>query len=168
MDPLLYLDSEMARLRGTVPNPSGSQVPYPLENDDAQLNYAAAPSKPPRPEILSSSTEDELSSEESHVCDECGKRYSKLHKLTKHYRNHFPCLICPHDLCEKRCPEKKDLDRHIRAHHAAWAKKNPRLAKLSTSVAEYRCTLRNCDYTTDRKDNLKRHIDKGACQRKRK
>ncbi|KKY29749.1 hypothetical protein UCDDA912_g10323 [Diaporthe ampelina] len=83
----------------------------------------------------------------------------------KHYRNHEPPLRCPHDVCGKKCPQKKDLDRHIRSHHPEWAKKHPELAKLSEEK-EYKC--KRCDYKTYRKDNLKRHTDKGTCQKKRK
>lgn len=156
----------MARLGGTIPNPGDPQVPYPLENDNAPLNSPAGPSQLPSPENPTSPTEEDLSSDEIHVCDRCGKRYSKLHKFTKHYRNHSPVLMCPHDCCNIKKPEKKDLDRHIRAHHAAWAKKNPRLANLSTPEAEYKCS-KNCGYVTDRKDNLKRHTDRGTCQGRR-
>lgn len=153
---------------GTIPMQNDSQVPYSLENSNAPLNTPAGPittshlSSPGNP---SSSNEDELSSDEIHTCDKCGKKYSKPHRLRKHYRNHQPFLVCPHDVCEKKCAEKKDLDRHIRAHHGPWAKKNPKLANLSAPEAEYRCKI--CGYTTSRKDNLKRHTDKGTCQRRK-
>lgn len=138
------------------------------EINDAPSSTASSPSTAnhyPGPGNQASSPEDNISSDELHVCDKCNKTYSKLHEFTKHYRNHAPPLPCPHDACVKKCSQKRELDRHIRAHHASWAKKNPNLANLSTED-EYTCKL--CDYKTNRKDNLKRHTDKGTCQKKRK
>lgn len=144
-------------------------TPLPESNHTSSSTARSPSTAPPYPSPgnQASSPEDNLSSDELHVCDICNKTYSKLHHFTKHYRNHAPPLRCPHDACDKKCPQKKDLDRHIRSNHPAWAKKNPQLANLSQEVAEYTC--KRCGtYTTDRKDNLKRHADKGTCTKKRK
>lgn len=43
--------------------------------------------------------------------------------------------------------------------------KNPKLANLSKEE-EYIC--KRCGHKTNRKDNMKRHIDRGTCQKRRK
>ncbi|KUI67188.1 hypothetical protein VM1G_11513 [Cytospora mali] len=80
--------------------------------------------------------------------------------FSKHYRNHRPPLECPHDTCDKKLPENKDLKRHILSNHLHWAEKKPELAYL---FKKYECD--NCGYATNRPDNLKRHNDKGVCQK---
>lgn len=89
-----------------------------------------------------------------------------LTKSSKHLWTHAPRLPCPHDACENKYPQKKDLDRHIRSHHAKWALKHPELANLSP-VAERKCE--HCGYNPgSRPDNLKRHMDRynGTCAEK--
>lgn len=81
--------------------------------------------------------------------------------FSKHYRTHEPPLECPHDACDKKLAQKKELKRHILSTHRTWAKKQPQWAHLVTEL--YRCT--RCDYETDRPDNLKRHSDKRICQK---
>lgn len=108
-----------------------------------------------------SSTQGNPSDTASFVCDDCGNTYPKRHLLNKHYRIHKPPLECPHDACDKKLPQRKELGRHILSHHRSWAKKQPEFAYLFTKV--YRCE--NCAYATDRPDNLKRHVDKATCQK---
>ncbi|KAK2607295.1 hypothetical protein N8I77_005980 [Diaporthe amygdali] len=148
---------------------ASSMTPLP-ENTNAPSTTPSTPSTAstttqyPRPGNWTSSPEGNYSSDEKYVCDICGKTYTELYKYTKHYRNHAPPLSCPHDACDKKCPQKKDLDRHIRSNHASWAKKNPKLANLSNTKV-YKCG--RCGYEADRSDNVKRHVDKGTCQKKK-
>jgi len=79
-------------------------------------------------------------------------------------RYHNPPLSCPHDACDKGFAQKKDVQRHIRSHHPEWAAKNPKVADLKP--AEWKC--KRCSYTTDRSDNLKRHVDEEKCLKRKK
>lgn len=79
-------------------------------------------------------------------------------------RYHVRPVQCPHDACNERFAQKKDMQRHVRSHHKTWAAKNPKTANVT--VDEWKCE--RCEYATNRQDNLKRHVDEEKCLKKRK
>jgi hypothetical protein len=73
---------------------------------------------------------------------------------SRHLRVHFPPNECPHAECDKRFGQKRDLDRHVIAKHAAEASQSDGLF----------CPHSGCKYAEGgskvckRRDNLARHI----------
>ena len=92
------------------------------------------------------------------VCSTCSKKIDTLGKLklvsvhwstqpllmhrSKHQRTHTKPFIC--ETCDKGLALRVDLSRHIRSQHR-------------TGNEQYRCHVERCSFTSNRKDNLKRH-----------
>ncbi|EJT78762.1 hypothetical protein GGTG_03860 [Gaeumannomyces tritici R3-111a-1] len=95
-----------------------------------------------------------------YYCNEggCSGAYNSLRNFKKHMRTHFKPVICPlSELCDndgnpkgRRTAEQRDMIRHVRAYHSAWAKRQQNLPQ-----DDFPCDL--CEKTFTRKDNLRKH-----------
>ncbi|KLU81184.1 hypothetical protein MAPG_00278 [Magnaporthiopsis poae ATCC 64411] len=76
----------------------------------------------------------------------------KAETSRKHMRTHLKPVICPlSPLCNGwRTAEQRDMIRHVRAHHPAWAARQPNLPQ-----GGFPCDL--CKQVFTRKDNLRKH-----------
>jgi len=79
-------------------------------------------------------------------CEECSRIFSKRYELNRHLRQHFPPFPCSR--CTKAFQYSKDRTRHIRDIHKET---------VEESSLEY-CRHDGYEYSTPRKDNLRRHI----------
>ncbi|KAK4164375.1 hypothetical protein QBC43DRAFT_300476 [Cladorrhinum sp. PSN259] len=84
------------------------------------------------------------------TCDECGRVFDQIHKLSHHKRYHERPHECPHPGCVQRFGTKTHLDRHINDKHMR--------------SRAFHCTIPDCPYSRQggqsfpRKDNWKRHM----------
>ncbi|KAH6868114.1 ankyrin repeat-containing domain protein [Alternaria rosae] len=79
---------------------------------------------------------------EKFACHLCSKQVDKRGKLNKHLKTHTKPYNC--QTCTRGFASRLDLQRHIRSQHRAGNK-------------QYRCHVEGCVFTSNRKDNLRRH-----------
>jgi hypothetical protein len=102
----------------------------------------------------------ETTSMESFLCHICTKRFDTKGRLksvfaqkfeaksrswlaSRHLRTHTKPFQCP--TCQRGFALRLDLGRHIKSQHRVGNK-------------QYRCSIELCMYTSNRKDNLSRHL----------
>lgn len=82
------------------------------------------------------------------TCAQCGASFSRARQLQLHTNKHTRPFTC---LCGKAHARKKDLDRHMWAHHEADAR------RLKIPPVRAVCPFPGCGFD-GRQDNVQRHI----------
>jgi DNA-directed RNA polymerase subunit RPC12/RpoP len=82
-------------------------------------------------------------------CNQCGKEFFKLSKLTQHVKTHSPEVHYkyPCDICGKKFTRPQHVTRHKLLH---------------TGERPHTCPRDNCDKSFAREDKLKHHLIKGC------
>ncbi|CAG5153612.1 uncharacterized protein ALTATR162_LOCUS3252 [Alternaria atra] len=76
------------------------------------------------------------------LCHLCSKQADTQGKLNRHLKTHTKPFRC--ETCQKGFALRLDLGRHVKARHRAGNE-------------QYRCHVEECIFTSNRKDNLRRH-----------
>lgn len=87
---------------------------------------------------------------ETYSCAHCGRQYSLLCELNKHFKRHSRPFKCVFRTCKYHTlgwPTAKELTRHVNDKH-------------SPAPETYPCLFRHCPYKSKRESNCKQHMEK--------
>ena len=116
----------------------------------ADITSSTMPSNAQNQDHNDTESVDRSTSDGPHICEVCGKHYTRYCDKNKHLKTHSRPFKCSVPNCKYHdfgWPTEKELERHYNDKHAS-------------SPQTYSCLFQPCSYRSKRQSNCKQHMEK--------